>query len=91
MPPLIPMEGRWYGRLVVESYSHIQNGAAHWKCVCLCGKTTVVNGKSLRNGKHTQPCGCLRTEKVIEHMHQWRVMQAAIKGTTLDTRKRKRS
>ena len=36
-------------------------GDIYWKCVCDCGKSVVVNGKSLRSSGQ-KSCGCLQRE-----------------------------
>lgn len=33
----------------------------HWKCVCDCGKITIVGAPNLKNGMTTS-CGCFRAE-----------------------------
>lgn len=33
----------------------------HYKCLCECGNTTIVDGSKLKNG-HTKSCGCIRQE-----------------------------
>jgi hypothetical protein len=56
-----------YGRLVVvkqEEYP-AKNGAILWKCLCICGNFTKVQGAHLRNGK-VRSCGCLRREDITK-------------------------
>jgi hypothetical protein len=62
--------GERYGRLVVTARAENKiepSGAvrAQWKCLCDCGRETVVPGQSLSRGT-TRSCGCLSKEKVIE-------------------------
>lgn len=33
-----------------------------WKCVCDCGRTTIVNGQNLKSG-NTTSCGCYGIER----------------------------
>lgn len=54
--------GNRYGKLVVIERQNIPGeGRARWLCRCSCGNTTVVDGRSLRNG-NTRSCGCLVSE-----------------------------
>ena len=60
---LTDLRGRSFGRLkaiVCTSYKSYQY---HWKCLCDCGKETVVSRTHLLSG-HTRSCGCLRSEVV---------------------------
>lgn len=58
----IDLAGRRFGRLVAHAPEY-PNGqrALHWRCVCDCGRQTVVNGASLRRGA-TSSCGCISSE-----------------------------
>ena len=63
-----PLEitGKRFGRILVIERADdaiMKNGAhrSRWKCLCDCGKTTIVIGANLTNG-HTQSCGCLHRE-----------------------------
>ena len=52
------MKGRYFGYLLVTGYSHTgDDGALHWKTVCVCGKTKTVIGRNLRRGA-SRSCGC---------------------------------
>lgn len=44
-----------YGKLTAKEYL----GKSMWKCICDCGKETVVYGGHLEDG-HTKSCGCFR-------------------------------
>lgn len=60
---LIDMTGRRVGRLVVLRPARTgADGRARWVCLCVCGRETEVDGKSLRSG-NTQSCGCLSRDK----------------------------
>lgn len=39
-----------------------------WRCLCRCGKETIVDASSLRCG-NTKSCGCLRVETRRTHGH----------------------
>lgn len=60
--------GQRFGRLVVVERVRDADDKripsrqyAKWKCVCDCGKETVVGGRTLRYGA-TQSCGCLKLD-----------------------------
>lgn len=57
------LTGKEFGYLTVLTETDSQG---YWKCLCRCGKETVVKGASLRNG-NTKSCGCLRhkSRKII--------------------------
>lgn len=59
----IEMKGRTFGRLKVIERHHSTPKKVFWTCECKCGKTTVVDGWSLRSGK-IQSCGCYRLDRV---------------------------
>lgn len=54
------MKNQKFGKLLVlESADSNKYRKLQWKCVCDCGKITVVTGTLLRNGT-TKSCGCLK-------------------------------
>ncbi len=53
--------GRRFGRLTVTDYAGKCAGMHQWKCVCDCGRETVVGQTRLQSGK-TKSCGCLQSE-----------------------------
>lgn len=54
--------GDKYGRLTVIEYAGTNKyRSALWKCVCECGKETIVRGTELRGG-HVRSCGCFQRE-----------------------------
>lgn len=60
-----------FGRLTAKEYAFTDKGkSSTWRCLCDCGKETLVVLTSLKNG-NTQSCGCLRIErtkaKVAKH------------------------
>lgn len=69
----INLSGRRFGKLTVvemaEPY-HSPGGykATNWRCVCDCGKHTIVRTCNLRNGKSLS-CGCLRVESPNRKTH----------------------
>lgn len=58
-PPLKEFVGLRFGRLTVTEYAGKKNGMHQWKCVCDCGKETIVGQTCLQRGK-TKSCGCLQ-------------------------------
>lgn len=78
--------GKKFGRLTVAEYVGKRNGMHQWKCVCDCGKETVVSQTLLQTGK-TKSCGCLQAEVYRDNLK-------LIDGTSvtiLETRKNKLS
>ena len=58
MGSFIDIKGKRFGRLVVLSRSHKSApGMYFWRCLCDCGRKTVVRGSSLRH-RNTISCGC---------------------------------
>lgn len=51
--------GQRFGRLVAVAHAGTVGRRALWSCLCDCGKTISVIGKSLLSG-NTASCGCLR-------------------------------
>jgi hypothetical protein len=58
---LVPMEGRRFGLLTVQSRDVSRTGEARWLCSCDCGGRIVATGSNLRR-LLTGSCGCLRAE-----------------------------
>lgn len=68
MSRILDLTGQTYGRLYVNSFSHI-NGhrQSMWNCTCVCGNQCVVQGSSLLSG-HSKSCGCLSRETTSDLM-----------------------
>lgn len=66
MGRLIDLSGQRFGRLKVIERVKSHKAQAQWRCICDCGKETVVCGQSLRTG-HTQSCGCYGLEVSVSH------------------------
>ena len=72
-----------YGFLVAQS-PLFEKGRTYWKCLCDCGKFTIVEATKLKSG-HTKSCGCLhdytakqraiiRNKKMRGNKHpKWRI------------------
>lgn len=64
----IDLTGQKFGRLtVIERAGNTKHGAAKWRCVCECGKETIVIGEELRKG-NTRSCGCLAKKSTSDRM-----------------------
>lgn len=59
--------GKRFGRLTVTDYAGKQAGMHRWKCLCDCGRETVVGQTLLQTGK-TRSCGCLQAEIYRENL-----------------------
>lgn len=60
-PELKDLVGKRFGRLIVTGYAGRQEGVHRWRCLCDCGKETVVGNTALLTGR-TKSCGCLQSE-----------------------------
>lgn len=56
------LTGKRFGRLTVMEFDSIRNTNSYWRCLCECGKQTIVSGNSLKKGD-SKSCGCLQREK----------------------------
>ena len=66
MAKVINLTGRRFGRLTAIERVASPKAQAQWRCVCDCGKETVVRSQDLRNG-HTKSCGCYGLEVSASH------------------------
>lgn len=66
MGKVIDITGQRFGKLIVLYHDGFEEKQrlALWRCVCDCGKATLVQGARLRSG-HTKSCGCLRKADLI--------------------------
>lgn len=59
MKNLIDEAGNRYGKLtVIERVPNEKNSNVLWRCLCDCGRETIVGSNSLRSG-NTKSCGCI--------------------------------
>lgn len=66
MTARIEMKGLQFHYLtVIEDDGNNKHKQAMWKCLCKCGKETVVAGNDLRSG-HTKSCGCWDIEQLVK-------------------------
>ena len=54
---MIDIKGIKFNKLTAINYM----GKSKWRFICDCGKTTIKEGYSVKNGR-TKSCGCLREE-----------------------------
>lgn len=54
--------GNTYNRLTVQGLDHVKRSKRFYRCLCVCGRTCVVDISHLKSG-NTKSCGCL--------MHEW--------------------
>lgn len=66
-PPLKDFIGKRFGKLTVLSYVGKRAGMHRWKCLCECGKETIVGQTLLQTGK-TKSCGCLQETTILENL-----------------------
>lgn len=59
--------GERFGKLTVVGYEGKSGGMHRWRCICECGRTTVVGQTLLQSGK-TQSCGCIKSQIIVENM-----------------------
>ena len=60
------LTGRRFGLLTVLGQGERSNGGAiRWRCLCDCGKETIVLTGHLNNG-HTTSCGCVNRKAVLK-------------------------
>jgi hypothetical protein len=57
----LSLEGKFFNRWFVRSFSHMHNYNSYWNCVCSCGKEKIVQGSHLTSGKSAS-CGCYLEE-----------------------------
>lgn len=54
----LDLTGQQYGKLTVLAPAENIGSRTAWRCLCDCGRETVVKTNRLRSG-HTKSCGCL--------------------------------
>ena len=54
----LDLKGQRFGRLTVLSPAPNRGKLTRWRCLCDCGKETLVDTQNLRSGK-VKSCGCL--------------------------------
>ena len=53
--PIVDISNKRFGSLLVLPIDNVyrKNGITYWKCLCDCGNTKFINGRSLRTNKTT--------------------------------------
>jgi hypothetical protein len=59
---IVNLNGKRFGRLLVLEFIGITNVYTRWRCICDCGNTVIVSGRSLVRG-NTTSCGCYLKEQ----------------------------
>lgn len=66
-PPLKDFVGKRFGMLTVLEYAGKRDGMHRWRCLCDCGKESVVGQTLLQSGK-TKSCGCLQRGAILDNL-----------------------
>ena len=66
-PPLKDFIGKRFGKLTVSAYAGKRAGMHRWRCLCDCGKETVV-GQTLLQTDKTRSCGCISLETLRDNL-----------------------
>jgi hypothetical protein len=57
------LTGQTFGRLTAIGFAGRKDGNARWRCLCSCGRETVVDQQNLLDKRSpTRSCGCYRRE-----------------------------
>jgi len=64
----LELKGKTFGYLTVLEFSHIDQTLRHtmWKCLCICGVTTIARGSHLTMGFSTS-CGCKKRLRGLDN------------------------
>lgn len=65
--------GKRFGRLLVLSLDSSTSSGRIWRVQCDCGNERKVRTGKLTSGEH-KSCGCLRSERLLEHNKGCRVL-----------------
>ena len=63
----VDLSNKKFGRLLVIELSYSEKGRTYWKCLCECGKNSVVSLSNLVNSG-TNSCGCLKKENTSNNL-----------------------
>ena len=61
--------GERFGKLLVLSFSHINNRRAFWNCECECGTVKAIRSHDLLGSK-VNSCGCLKVEQTRQRNYK---------------------
>ena len=65
------LTGQSFGMLTVLSHDRYEKGQHFWRCLCDCGRETVVRQQHLSSGK-ARSCGCLAEMNLIDPDNQFK-------------------
>ena len=87
MPPCTDLTGQRFGRLTVlnqegwySSPGHPEKKRSTWRCLCDCGRETVVHRTNLTTGNTTTCNHCMRPETARRGWIKRRQKEAANAG-----------
>ena len=69
MAKAIDITYQTFGMLTAIERVGTRNNEVLWRCICNCGKETVVKSRNLRHGL-TKSCGCLRKKHAASLGHR---------------------
>jgi hypothetical protein len=68
---LIDLTGKKYGKLTVIERAGSCKSGSQWKCICECGKESIVAACNLKNGE-VKSCGCLNIKHGLRYTNLYR-------------------
>lgn len=72
MPKMIELTGQVFGRLTVQERTKVKGRREiYWRCLCNCGRLTLVMSQNLREGK-VQSCGCYKADRMSSRLTKHR-------------------
>ena len=87
MSAALKLTGLRFGRLVVVQRVENNGRRSLWLCKCDCGQSTKVLGENLTSkSAHTESCGCLRRETVMNLGHRRHGVAAIKRSNARDAR-----
>ena len=88
MSTLKDLTGQRLGRLVVIEKAGVSyKKEVIWKCLCECGRQTIIPGYNLRCG-NTKSCGCLSAEKAGSRMRSHSLSGTRLHGVWFGMKQR---
>ena len=63
------LTGMAFGLLRVVSFEKMHHRKAYWKCICSCGKETIVRASQLTEKNNVKSCGCIRYKSGIQSIN----------------------
>jgi hypothetical protein len=71
------LTGKRFGKLTVLSLNGITKSGARFKCLCDCGKLTIVDSQNLKRG-NTRSCGCLKNRSGKSKIPEYKIWYSMI-------------